>query len=201
MDTSYFGGNFAVPVAWSARPASPYTGQRIRVADLGNMEFYWNGTVWLPSGVNTIAQSAVAVPLTGTASETTLASVTIPGGLMGTNGSIQITTLWTVTNSGNTKTLRVRFGSSLGTATAFQAPALTTSATLQSVGIIRNRGAANSQVGGQANATSVFTNSTGSAVTGAIDTTVDQTIFISGQLATTSETITLESYRVDIFPS
>jgi hypothetical protein len=95
----------------------------------------------------------------------------------------------------------VRFGASLGAATAFQAPVLTTSATLQTQGIIRNRGAANSQVGFVANAASVFTNSSGSVVTSSIDTTVDQTIFISGQLASSGETITLEAYRIDILPS
>jgi hypothetical protein len=44
MDFPFFGGNTATPVTWATRPGAPYVGQRIRCTDLGNKEFYWNGT-------------------------------------------------------------------------------------------------------------------------------------------------------------
>lgn len=142
-----------------------------------------------------LAQSAAPVSHTGDTAEATLASVTIPAGSIGANGQIEVITLWSTTNSANTKTLRVKLG-----ATAFMAAAATTTLTEQTYTRIANRGAANSQVGYNSANISGFGSTTGAATTGAIDTTADVTLAITGQLALATETLTLESYIVKLYP-
>lgn len=145
----------------------------------------------IPAG----GQSGVAVPVTGTASETALASVTIPAGAMGANGSLRITALFSYTNSVNNKTVRVRFGNGLS-GTTFAQSTLTTTAATRLTLTIQNRNSAASQIGGLVNGSLGGTAS--ASVTGTIDTTASQTLTISGQLANTGETITLESYVVEL---
>jgi hypothetical protein len=143
-----------------------------------------------------IGASGVASPVTGTASETSLAGITIPAGAMGANGILKVTALWTYTNSANAKTLRVRFGNGLS-GTAFQTLAASNStAAIRTLITIQNRNSASSQVGGMASGT--FTATSVANATGTIDTTAQQTLTISGQLANTGETITLESYIVEL---
>lgn len=140
-----------------------------------------------------IAQSAVASPITGTTTETTLATITVPANVMGANGRIEITTMWSTTNSANNKTLRVKFGS-----LTMQSIVMTTNASIQVTAIIANRNNTASQVASPNSSTG--TGATTNAVqTASIDTTAAVTILITGQLANTGETITLEAYSVKLF--
>lgn len=143
-----------------------------------------------------LAQSAVAVPLTGTASETALATIAIPAGTIGPNGSLRITTLWSHTNSANNKTWRIRLGGIGGT--AFAAVVRSTTATDHDIRIIRNRGSASSQVALTAGTGVGFGTSGSAPVTGSVDTASAQDLVLSGQLANTGETITLEAYTVEL---
>ena len=200
MDTSYFGGNSATPVAWSGRPASPYTGQRIRVTDLGNIEFYWNGTVWLPIGYGAIAQSAVSSSVTGTTSLTTLASLTIPGGIMGANGALRIEFSASWTANTNLKTVTVALG---GTSIGIFSRSGATETGARSQITVRNRGAQNSQVVSLPGSTAViFGVFTGTyPLTLSKDMSQDQALTITGTLASGSDTLTLESYIVEVIPA
>ncbi len=146
-------------------------------------------------GWRVVGASGVAVPVTGTASETSLAGVTIPANAMGANGILRINALFSYTNSVNTKTLRFRFGNGLS-GTAFATSAGTTVAAIRLETQIQNRNSASSQIAGIAGATIGGTSTAN--VTGTIDTTASQTLTISGQLANTGETITLESYIVEL---
>lgn len=145
-------------------------------------------------GPITIAQSGVASSVTGTTAETTLASIVIPGGMLGLNGAIRVVSAFSYTNSANTKSLRIKLG---GVTASSTGP--TTSASVQGYAMIRNRGAENSQVS--------FTNFLGSAVSSAAvttlsaDTSVNQALTITAQLADIGETITLEGYTVEVLPS
>jgi hypothetical protein len=148
----------------------------------------------------TLAQSAAAsLSHTGNTDETALATVTLPASAMGANGRVFVVTHWTVTNSVNNKTLRVRLGGIGGTAhLAFVA---TTVASHRDEREICNRGVANSQVGFAATAAGGGWGQTaGAVITGAIDTAAATTIVISGQLASAGETITLEAYRIEVMP-
>lgn len=140
-----------------------------------------------------LGQSGVASSVTGTTTETTLATIPVPAGIMGLNGVLRITTVWTVTNSANNKALRVVLGGSL-----FSGVDLTTTASAQFQAHIRNRGVANSQIGFIVSSGFPFSTSGGSPVTGAVNTAVAQNLLITGQLASGAETITLEAYTVEL---
>lgn len=144
------------------------------------------------SGPVTLAQSAVASSVTGTLSETVLASVTIPGGMMGPNGALRVTATWSYTNSANTKRPIVNFGG-----VQFQSIPFSTVASSETERTIRNRGATNSQVCVGLAATG-FSSTSSATITSSIDTRVDQVLTLSGTLANITETITLEGYTVEV---
>lgn len=146
----------------------------------------------------TVGASAVAINHTGTTSETVLATVTIPASYIGANGRVRITTSWSYTSSANNKTMRARFGlSGAGTGgTAYLQIQTATGTNFNDVREICNRNSASSQVG--KGTFSSFGTSTNSPTTSSIATTSDTEIAITGQLASSGETLTLEYYQVEI---
>lgn len=144
-----------------------------------------------------LAASAVAASHTGDLVETALASITVPGGLMGANGRLRIITTWTIPNNADNKAMRVRLGGIGGT--QFFAQTLTAAAANKALTEIANRGAQNAQVGGPSNSIGLGS-STSANVVGALDTSQDQVLAITGALAVAADTITLESYSVEVFP-
>lgn len=142
-----------------------------------------------------VAQSAVPASVTGTTAETTLATIPIAGRSMGPNGRLLVTTTWTVTNSANNKTVRVKMGG----ATQFSSVAVTTTASLRQQVEIANRNSESSQVA-MANNVGGFGISSGAVITAELATTVDRDLTITAQLANSGETITLESYVVELIP-
>lgn len=147
-----------------------------------------------------LGSSAVTgMAVTGTLSETTLATVTIPAGAMGLNGGIQVRCTFSYTNSANTKTIRIRLGGLLGT--AYYAVNTTTTVTAEAERVIKNRGAANSQVGSMPAAAAPYSTNASAPTTSSIDTTAAVDLVFTGALSNTGETITLESYEVWLIPS
>ena len=146
-----------------------------------------------------LAASAVAASHTGSTTETALATITVPANAMGPNGVLRITTHWSYTNSANTKTLSVRFGGVSGT--QYLANNVSTSATSRDQRHIHNVNAANSQKGGMVGAVSVggWGSNANVPVMSTLDTTTAKDIVISGLLANAGDTVTLESYLVEIF--
>lgn len=147
-------------------------------------------------GVRILAQSAAGVSGAADANENTLATVTVPGGALGLNGRLRVTALFTVTNSVNNKVLRVRFSGISGT--IYHTVTLTTNASYKVEADIANRGATNSQVGGMASIGGGWGTSGSAVITSAVDTTADTTLLITGQKVTAGETLTLESYLVEL---
>jgi hypothetical protein len=143
-----------------------------------------------------LGQSAVQSSVTGTAAETVLASIVIPGGSMGPYGVVRVHSLWSVTNSANTKTLRVRFGGLTGA--QYMAVALGAALTAQELTLIRNRGSQASQVGFANTPAASLGSSSTALVTSSVDTSADVQLVITGQLATTTESIVLESFSVEL---
>lgn len=139
-----------------------------------------------------LAASGAAVSTTGDTTENTLAAVTIPGGSMGANGMVRVYTRWTITNSGNAKTLRVKFGAF----TAMQRADVSI-ASSEKITIIMNRNSVSSQ-SSAANTATNFTTSISTNQTGSVNSAADVTLLITGQNTLGSETITLESYYVEI---
>jgi hypothetical protein len=145
--------------------------------------------------VKIIAMSGAPLSLTGTLTNTVLATVPIPANALGKNGVLRVTTLWQMTASANNKTLRNNFGGSFD----ILAGHTVSGAGVQSVLHTRymmNAGVANSQVGFAAWGDNFENNNT--VATGAVDTTVAQNLTIEAQLALISETITLKAYIVEL---
>lgn len=151
-----------------------------------------------------LAQSGVASSVTATTSETALATIAIPAGALGANGRISIEVNFTLTTSANSKTLRSYFGASgagLG-GTALFSNAQTTNVTLHDMRSITNRNSASSQVAtiSVSNGTGGWGASSTATATAVINTANASELVVSGQCANAGDTITLESYRVTVFP-
>lgn len=144
-----------------------------------------------------LAQAVVNASCDATTNENALATITLPANTLGANGSVEILATWAMTNSANNKTTRVRFSGPAGT--EFQNRIVTTQASSQQLTSISNAGATNSQrgmgLGSPGNG-----ETTNAIVVGAIDTTADTTIVLSGQKTLAGETLTLVKYRVTVFP-
>lgn len=140
-----------------------------------------------------LGQSGAAVSHTGDTAEFTLASVAVPAN-PGVNARVAIRARFSWTNSANVKTPKIKFG---GTVIETLSAGANTGAVF--ITDVTNRGVANSQ-----DATSVRVNSANSVnytVTAvAVDTTAATTVDFTGQLASSGETITLESYSVILYP-
>jgi hypothetical protein len=146
-------------------------------------------------GVFVLGASATAVSAGANTTENELASVTVPGGAMGTRGMLRVTSLWTVTNNANAKTPRVRFSGLAGT--QYAAPSMASVVSLHDVRVIANRGATNSQVGGNGG-TNTYGTTANALITSAVDTTADTTVKLTGQKGVSGDTLTLEMYLVEL---
>lgn len=142
--------------------------------------------------------AAPGMSVTGTTAETVLAPpCTVPAGAMGPNGRVRITTVWSWTNSANTKQTRVRFGGVSGT--SYFSFVGSTTASMRGQAEIANRNSASSQIGGPQSSTVTGWNASGVAnVTSSVNTNNDTDIIIAGQLSNASDTMTLESYLVEL---
>lgn len=145
-----------------------------------------------------LAASAAAASITGTLTETALATVTIPAGAMGANGAIRVTSVWaTPGGSANSKTVRTRFGGAAGT--QVMAIGVTTSLSISEAGrIVQNRNSVSSQVCRNSGSPGSG-GSSAAPTTAAVNTAAAVDLVFSGQLANIGETITLESYLVEIY--
>lgn len=144
-----------------------------------------------------IAQNNVPASVPAGTTEEVLATITIPGGAMGPNGWIALTTVWEAPSTVNNKLLRVRVGGISGSAFLGLAIAGASNAYINRVTYIRNQNSESSQ---QANytfaAATSFAGSTLAPPTASVDTTADWDIVITGQRTVAGEVITLSSYQV-----
>lgn len=145
-----------------------------------------------------LAKSGAAVAHTGDALEFTFATVTIPANTLGANGVLRVSSLWSMTGSANNKTFKHHLGGVGGTSIG--------GGVMAAVGITGLRvditliaaNATNAQ-----NAISMAARGSDSLVTEAnviatsVDMTASTTLVLTGQLTTTSETITLLGYVVE----
>lgn len=138
--------------------------------------------------------AGVGASHTGSTAETTLATVNVPAGAMGTNGRLRITTQWSYTLSANSKTIRQKLGG-----TAFLNGAVTVStASLRDVREIVNANSAAAQKSAASSVGASSQASSGAPASGAVDTSVAVDLTITGQLGSAAETITLETYLVEL---
>lgn len=177
--------------------ASTSTGQEYFATDVGpsGTIVISNGTYWRPvNGVAIIAQSGLAVSAGADTTEDVLATITIPAGLLATNGQLEIETLWLVTNNSNNKTSFIRFGGTSGT--AYLNLVSTTVVSFQNRCIISNSNSASAQVGFATGTANSYAASGNALTTSAVNTAAATTLIISGQKANSGDTLTLERYSV-----
>lgn len=158
--------------------------ERLRAKSTGGVDVDGNLTIDNNPTVRTIYNVNVAASVTGTLVETTLATIPIPA--LSANATLRINPVWSFTNSGNIKTLKINLNAS-----TINTRSPTTSDASQATCIMRNRGATNSQATGTANTTEAL-------VATSIQTNVATTMTLTGTLSDVGETITLEGVTVEI---
>ena len=179
---------------WANKPSVAPLGQIICVTDIGENGSLWrgNGTKWVR--LNPIKIFSLSAPFssTGSTSVVTLATITIPAGLLGANGKLKIYPLWSTTNNANAKTLRLNFGGMLcSTMTSQSVP--NNSGLL----IIRNINSESVQKCSSGLVAGIGS-SAGSIASPTVDTSAATTITITGQLAVGTDTMTLEDLFVEV---
>ncbi len=154
-----------------------------------------SGVVLKPRGFEVLAWSATPASVTGTVAETTIATVTVPPGIMGINGVLRIQSEWTCTNSANSKTLQLKFGG-----TVYLFTALTTTLVFSDQRVIFNNASASVQKGKSAAGMTAggWGVATSAVATSTINTGSASNITWHGTLASAGETITLNAYLVEI---
>jgi hypothetical protein len=170
--------------------AADTKGQRLCVSVAGGT-WRCNPSLVFTSGAS--VTSAAAAP------EQNLVSIKVPANTLGANGAVRVTVLWGYTNDANSKTLIIRHGASSGVAgTLLLNVAETATASAQTMSMVRNANATNSQVVFPANTISYIETSASAVGTGAIDTTADSYINIDCALANSTDEVTVYGYTVEI---
>lgn len=146
-----------------------------------------------------VCSGTSSLSVTGTTSETALATCAIPGSAMGLQGAVRVVTRWSMPTSANAKTVRIRHGGASGTTIALTAYTTNTFAMLEAT--VVNRGSASSQYyfgfGTRASDVVMYSTTPGTA---AVNSAHSQDIVISMQLASAAESVSLESYEVWLLP-
>lgn len=129
--------------------------------------------------------------------EALLWSLLIPGGTMGPNDTLRVWHRWGLTNNANSKSLRVKIGS-----TNIHGVSLTTTASFYAVALLSNRGAFNTQVGIPQSGNPLNASTTALSFH-AFDTTQDMTLGVFAQHGTAAagSQIKLESIIVELLKS
>lgn len=145
-----------------------------------------------------LAHGALPIAHTGASGEVYKIQHTIPGNAMGPNGSLRVTYTWDSTLNANLKTARVRFGGVGGVGgTLFQNIGMISPSQCARFQCQINNRSINSQVGFGAGGAG-YGNSGNAPQTGIIDTSVDQGLAITAALAVTTDTMTFQSYLIEV---
>lgn len=141
-----------------------------------------------------LAAGATGYSVTGTTNETTLVTVPLPANTLLPHGCLVIETTWTMTGSTNNKTPRVKLG---GTNFYSRAEASGT-AVAQARAVRISARSSTSQISEAAGVVLPYGGLTSACTTGAEDLTTALNILITGQLANSGETLTLERYFIEV---
>lgn len=142
-----------------------------------------------------VAFSAIPIAHTGTTEATTLFTMVIPGRTLGKNGSIRVTSTWTGTADTSDKRIRIRYGGNLFVNANV---ASSTNGAYRHQVEISNQGDVNSQSAFVPNSVSGWGSSDGTFSTASINSDADQSVDIQASLTDSTDTLTLQSYRIEI---
>ena len=167
----------------------------------------WNGSAKVPTRnavfdkIETLARlggQAAAQSVTGSTSETVLFSLVIPANTLSAGDQLRIEPVFTWTNSASSKTLAVKVGPTLASAAMFYSRGRTVNvfeAPLVAA-VVRAASGANSTLVPYANSGGYAVNQSSGVAQATLDWTVPNTVFVTGTLTSTSDTVTLETVRV-----
>ena len=180
---------------WANKPTTATAGQTICITDIGENGSLWrgDGTKWVRLHSIKFYDLSAAVVLTGTTFAATLATITIPAGLIGANGKVKFYPLWSNTNNANTKTLRVVLNGATTVYTGTSQNSVHNSGLL----ILRNFNSETTQRMSSGMVAGLGS-TTGSIAATTVNTTTPVTVTVTGQLANSTDTMTLESLFVEI---
>lgn len=143
-------------------------------------------------GTRMLDGNAVQVTAPSDTSQNTLFSTTVPGGAMGDRGIVCVK-FWATTTGSSNKVFRVKYGgATIGTCT------LTTSVLVQTEFYFQNRGDPSVQVGQTNSAQSYREQASGSFLTTAVNSDVDQELSLTVQKTTGTDDVILESWSVEV---
>lgn len=180
-----------------ATAASKNTFYRITDLGTGSAIFMSNGSHWLPVGEVLLFVDAVGTTLTAITTETVLSTFTLNKKLASPKMTIVVNSVWSMNNSANIKTPRVRFGGVAGT--EYVNTQIASNSSFQSECLIRFRDALNSQLGMSSTQWPAYSTGGGAVVTSSLDMSVnDADIVLTGQLANAADNLTLRAYTVTL---
>lgn len=199
---------------WAAKPtcSTAATGRQIRVTNVGPNDWVaaCDGTNWEPVGGSVLLlQFNTPTTVTGTAGadpETIIGStVTIPGGFLGTNGTLRVETfLRDITSSTNAKVTKIRWGTTSGSGctgnTQISTQNNTSITDVRGLKILTNNNSASVQEY-QNSALQTPYGSTGGDGAQALDTTVDTYLCFTLQVDTNLEVATVSSLNIWATPA
>lgn len=160
-----------------------------------------NGGTVIGGPVNRVLSNNTQISHTGTITEDTVYTGTIPGGSIGIDGSFHIIMTTTANNSVSSKRIKVYFYDSVGTPVVVNTDTYTTAVSHKTFTVISNRHSAISQVSlgaGTAANLAYYATSTATAIsTYSFKTTADIRVAITMQNVTVSgDTMTLEAFEI-----
>lgn len=139
---------------------------------------------------------AAPVAVTGVTTEQILHQFVVPKECHGLTTRLAFAMLASMTNNANAKTFRIRIGSAVGASTIIAQSAPANASTLSVPRFqLKNRNSKSAQVSPFTLSLAAGTSSTPPS-TFTIDLTVDQTVFVTVQLASAGDTATLEDFEM-----
>jgi hypothetical protein len=187
--------SFIGSYTWVNRPTSASVGDILNVTDIGSTPgsyFLWNGARWVTNDEQFLLNTWVAFAgHTGTTSKTVIASTTIPGGLLGANGSLSVEMVSTQSAANSL----VLWNTTLGGVNLSQNGGISLSYFGHRV-LIRNRNSEAVQLGNSITTSDYVVNTNLGFYTNTVNTAVDQTLTLSATLTVAGDTTTLEGWRV-----
>lgn len=149
-------------------------------------------TPYIPSGALVAAVGSNAAYTQTTGADITLANITVPGGAMGSNGSIRTFVRSSYIKAAGNKNIKTFWGSDLVITSAG-----TTSGGCVQRGVISNRGVTNSQQ----TTTDLVATGLGFSGYSALDTTADQSVGFALHITAGTDFHVLEAFTVEVLPS
>ena len=167
---------------WANKPSVAPLGQIICITDIGENGVLCrgNGTKWIRMHQVNLYNLANPVVLTGTTSETTMLTTSIPASLMNKRGRANVIALLSLTNNANAKTVKVKIGGQLVVAIT------STNQNLSGLS------------GWLLNLNSETSQKNGNAISFTVDTTIANDLVITGQLANAGDTVTITAVSLEI---